>query len=638
MRARGSRAARTGAAWLALAVLLAACGASAAPPQSTSVTAGGTTAAPESGQSSSGAGAGGPALTIGVRRLPVTLDPHMPGGATRATGMVASLIWPQVFQVGPSATPVLDTEVVTSAEVVSLSPQTVVYQIAPSATWSDGVPVSAADFVYAWKVGRAAASEIQQVGQAGQRGQPGQLGQLGQLVSRPAAQQTLLGGPLGPLGIIGYGDISSVTGSNGGRTVTVVFKTPFADWEGLFSNLLPAQVLGSQSPFAAFGSLDPATRVSAGPYELSAWTPGSSMVLTRNPHWWGPKPVPKSITLRVEDSSAALVAGLRRRSLQMAWVRSFGPGLLTAASSMPSVDSVESQGTTIIELVFNTDAPLFASRAVRRGIAHLVDRSAVDAELGRATGGVVGDGSHFFTNLEQGYADDSTGFVHAHPRRASADLGAGGVVRNSHGSWSSAGTPIVLKLMWPADNSFAASAGAAIAGQLEASGFDVTTQPLSSMNAMQQALDVGAYELALVPVPTSAYPTEMRSTYIRGGGAGPGGFADLGGLVDPRIVPLLTQASQELDPVRAYATYRQIDQYLWSDMATLPLFAEPNLLVTSTSLGGVTLAAGRSGPLWDVAGWTWTPSQVASRSTRRTAATTARKGAKAVSRARRTAG
>ncbi len=76
-------------------------------------------------------------------RCPTTLNDHTVAGDTAAGRMVGSAIWAQVFRVGPGLTPQLDTNVVDSAEVVSLSPQTVVYKIDPRAVWSDGVPISA---------------------------------------------------------------------------------------------------------------------------------------------------------------------------------------------------------------------------------------------------------------------------------------------------------------------------------------------------------------------------------------------------------------------------------------------------------------------------------------------------------------
>jgi len=41
---------------------------------------------------------------------------------------------------------------------VSLAPQKVVYTINPKAVWSDGTPITAADFIYAWQQQRGTGS------------------------------------------------------------------------------------------------------------------------------------------------------------------------------------------------------------------------------------------------------------------------------------------------------------------------------------------------------------------------------------------------------------------------------------------------------------------------------------------------
>ena len=68
------------------------------------------------------------------------------------------------------------------------------YTLNPKAVWSDGVPITAKDFEYAW---------------AQERGDP---------TSDPTPWRARAG----------YRDIRSIKGTNKGRTVTVVFRTPFA--------------------------------------------------------------------------------------------------------------------------------------------------------------------------------------------------------------------------------------------------------------------------------------------------------------------------------------------------------------------------------------------------------------------------
>ena len=76
-------------------------------------------------------GAEGGTATVDVAAIPTTLNPHSAAGNTAATLLVSSAVWPQVFAVAPKVAPKLNTDLVQSAEVVSVDPQTVVYQIDP---------------------------------------------------------------------------------------------------------------------------------------------------------------------------------------------------------------------------------------------------------------------------------------------------------------------------------------------------------------------------------------------------------------------------------------------------------------------------------------------------------------------------
>ena len=241
---------RGAAALVVLCVLAGACGASGA-------TSGATRPA------SHGARAlvpvEGGTVTVALDQVPTTLNDHTVAGDTPSGRMLASALWAQVFRVGPGLTPQLDTNVVDSAEVVSLDPQTVVYKIDPRAVWSDGVPIDADDFAYAWDAQRGGATDID-------------------------------GTPDSVASTLGYRDIESLTGSNGGKTVTVVFRTPFADWASLFDDLLPAHIATVVGWNHGFDHFDPAVLVSGGPWEVVSWQPGSEIVLGRNPRWWGSPP------------------------------------------------------------------------------------------------------------------------------------------------------------------------------------------------------------------------------------------------------------------------------------------------------------------------------------------------------------
>src|SRR5581483_9449829 len=102
----------------------------------------------------------------------------------------------------------------TSAELTARDPkQVVTYKINPRATWSDGTPVTEADFEAQWKADSGA---------------------------NPAYRISSANG---------YEQIESVARGADDREVVVTFKQPYADWKGLFSPLYPASTNNDPAVF-----------------------------------------------------------------------------------------------------------------------------------------------------------------------------------------------------------------------------------------------------------------------------------------------------------------------------------------------------------------------------------------------------
>ena len=152
--------------------------------------------------------------------------------------------------------PQVNSALLVSVEVTSTSPLTIQYVINPSAVWSDGVPFSAADFVYAWQSQSGDGVDVD--------GQPDQVAST-----------------------LGYRDVSSVTPSHGGKTVTVVFSTPFTDWRVMFNDMVPAHIASRVGWNHGFDTFNPAVDLSAGPLIVKSVSPAGTAVLVRNPKWWG---------------------------------------------------------------------------------------------------------------------------------------------------------------------------------------------------------------------------------------------------------------------------------------------------------------------------------------------------------------
>lgn len=515
----------------------------------------------------------GGTVTMDVESVPTTLNDHTVAGDDAATQAVSSLIWPQVFQVAPGVTSTLDTDVVQSAEVVSISPQTVVYQINPKAQWSDGVPITAQDFVYAW-------------------------------VSQSGTGTDVDGSPDSVASVAGYDDITSVTGSNDGRTVTVVFATPYADWMSLFDDLIPAHVAEKVGWNSGFDQLGPAVEVSGGPWMVKAWTPGQGMVLVRNPHWWGTPARLEEIVLRATAGAPSMADDLRDAVAQVGTTSAFGPSFEAEVSSSPTLESSLQLGTTSLQLVFDVRHTPLDDEVVRQGIAHDIDRADLVTTLVQPADPLAWeDNNHLFANTEAWYSDDATGYDEVDPTTAAKDLTSGGLSANSQGTWMWHGAPLTLELTWASDDAWSELVGPVIAAQLVAAGFDVASDPVPSTTLYDSVLPGAAFDLALVPLDTGAYPSQLAPAFGTPPGASPGAVSDWSGFDDPKIDALFSQASQQLAATADRQLYQQIDSALWTAMPTLPLFAEPEITVWSASLSGVQQDAGALGPLWSAAMW-----------------------------------
>jgi len=148
--------------------------------------------------------------------------------------------------------------------------------------------------------------------------------------------------------------------------------------------------------------------------------------------------------------------------------------------------------------------------------------------------------------------------------------------------------------------------GPLVAGQLVSAGFDVTADPVSSSALFGTVLPGAGYDLALVPVEASAYPSVIGEAFSPSTLSAAGNLTvtqDWSGFDDPKIDALFNQAQSDLSADQSEAIYQQIDQDLWLDMPTLPLLAEPDFVAFSATVSGVQPDPGGLGALWEMNQW-----------------------------------
>jgi len=259
----------------------------------------------------------------------------------------------------------------------------------------------------------------------------------------------------------------------------------------------------------------------------------------------------------------------------------------------------------MLQLVFNVRHSPLDDNAVREGIAHAIDRASIVTSVAQPLDASIWeDNSYFFANVQPQYVDDASSYVTADPATAARLLSQGGLVADANGTWMLHGSPVDLTLVWAQDDPWSAAVEPIIAGQLVTAGFDVTAVSVTSAQLVGSVLPGGFFDLAIAPVEGSAYPSGLATYFTSTPSVtGAGADVDWSGFDDLHVDALLTQAAQQVGSNQAQLAYQQADQALWSAMPSLPLFAEPDLLVSSAWVGGVQGDPGGLGPLYSATSW-----------------------------------
>ncbi len=354
-------------------------------------------------------------------------------------------MWPSAFYTEPDGAQVLNTSLLVSATEVSPQPQTVVYQINPRAVWSDGTPVSYADFVYNWQA-QSGQSRFTDVGRK----------------------------PYTPADEAGYADIAKVTGNPAAPyTATVVFSSPYPDWRSLFSYLVPAHV-GQAIGFSS-GFTDPvADLVSAGPYLVSQLHPGYSLELVRNAGYWGPPANLASITYYFTSTLTEMLNALGGHELGVATV----PADLATYQQLQAAGGLSVLGVASAsyeDLEFNEASPTLSSPVLRQAIMMAVDRTTMVADVLTPFGvAATPVENRFLLPGEPGYDADGSAYDKPNPTAALALLAAHGYKLSDGALHGADGQAVSLSLLVASDDPVAQELGAQIVGSCAAIGVAVT--------------------------------------------------------------------------------------------------------------------------------------------------------------------
>ncbi|OIJ95992.1 ABC transporter family substrate-binding protein [Streptomyces colonosanans] len=519
-------------------------------------------------------------------------------GNTFENGEAISVVLPQVYVPQPDFSVQLNTDLVTSATQTSTSPQTIVYKINPKASWNDGTPINADDFIYYWRTNN------------GKDCPP-----------PPASDSTQTKGCL-PQSTAGYDRIKSVTGSDGGKTVTVVLNKPFADWKQLFGAgypLYPAHVAeklsGAKVGDAAhmtgtqmtqgwqyFGKTPPSKYATAGPYKLQDWTDNDHATFVPDPKWWGAhKPSLQRLIFKVITDATQEPTALRNNEVQGIYPQP-EVDLVNQIKAIPNVTYTIGAGLTWEHFDLNLHNPALGKYLpLRKAIFTAISiKDIMSKTVGQFDPNVKPLGNHNYMPVQSSYQDVVTGTGQGSGDVAKAKqyltdakfTGVGTALKTPDGK---AVGPFNCR--YTTGNQIRQSECQILQSALASLGIKVTIKPIGAAD-LGTVLTGHQYDIIVFAWVGSPFPgANAQQNWVTGGGGNYGGYSN------KEVDKLVNEAVGELDPTKAASLLNQADALMAKDAYVLPLYQKPTFLAVQTRWVNMRDNATNVGPPYNIAEW-----------------------------------
>ncbi|MCW2648322.1 MAG: transporter substrate-binding protein [Pseudonocardiales bacterium] len=475
------------------------------------------------------------------------------------------------FTANPDLKPVLNTDMMTSAEQTKASPQTLVYKIKSVAKWSDGQPIDVKDFQYQKDTSDGATCK-----------------------DCTAASTA------------GYDQIASLTGSDNGKTVTVVMKKPYSDWQSMFGTLYPAHIAAQHGDLttpaglaASYNWLDKTQPTySSGPYMVKAEVKDTSVTEVPNPKWYGAvKPSLDQLIFRIITEQTQEVPALQNNEVQAIYPQP-NADIVTQAGGLQGVDSYLGKGLVWEHLDFNTTGKVLSDKVLRTAIFTAINRQGViDKTIGQFVPGAKPLNNHMYVPGQPGYKDNVTATGQGSGDLAKAKklltdagyTGVGSALKNK------AGTAVSIRCSFTAGNTLRQQSCQLLQAQLGALGITVKPTPLDDLGG---TLDSGDFDLIIFAWTGAPFVVAgaQQLFKLKGGG-------DYGKNNDPAVEALIDKSSTETDPANVQDDLNKADALLTADAYNLPLFQKPTFLAAYANLANIRDNATSSGPPYEVQTW-----------------------------------
>ncbi|MGJ9374000.1 ABC transporter substrate-binding protein [Nesterenkonia sp. CF4.4] len=479
-----------------------------------------------------------------------------------------------------------------SYEVISEDPFTVEYTIGEDVSWSDGTPVTVADYVLDWAYQNAELTNAD--------GDP-----LFNGISQTYGERVLEG----------------PQGDPEGKTFTIEYTEPYADWEILVGSALPAHVVAEQSdmeldelvtavreadtealePAAEFWNegwfTDPGTLPDeelmpvTGPYKIDNWQAGESLTVSANEEYWGTGPGTDRIVFRFVNDGQH--------------VQALENGDLNIARPQATVDTRgqlerledqfvlhEGEAATWEHLDFNfNDGAFSESLELREAFAMCVPRQQIVSNLIEPVNPEASvlnarESLSFDENYEEIVSESYDGAYDE------VDVeGAREIVEAE----DAVGTEVRIGYAGP--NPRRTDTVAEIKASCDEAGFEIIDEGGEDFFAPGGALETGDYEVALFAWAGSGQIVSGQNIYSTDRPQNYGGYSN------ETVDDLFNQLATTEDADEQQEIIVGIEQELWADLFGIPLYVHPQLSGSDITISNVRDTASQDQIVWNAEQW-----------------------------------
>jgi peptide/nickel transport system substrate-binding protein len=510
---------------------------------------------------------------------------------------ILDTVWPQPYITNAALKPVLNTQLISSVKLTT-NPQTVTYVLNPKAVWQDGTPINADDFIYNYQA------------------------QSGNSAYTDVGNQ-----PYDSASSSGYSQIASVTGSNppngaacapgsaadrnaglcpNGMTVTVKYSTPYADWQGLFANLVPAHIARTVGWNTGFSGA--AQTISGSWYSIQSYTNNQSVVLVRNPKYWGTPGKLDKIVFQFFSDDTQEVPALQNNEVQIINPATVNTSMIQSAAQVPDVTRVTAPGLEFEHFDFNQSDPYLAKLAVRQAIAYGTNRKEIISHtVGEVSSGVVPLGNRMYVASQPQYVNNGAQYATLNTSKAESLLSGLGFKKGSDGYYQPnygplKGQDLSFTIQSTSGNTTRSETEQLFQAQMKTIGIKINIQNYDANTFFGTNLPNGTYQIAEFAWLSSPFVSGNQSIYCSYTNTANCGQNWIH-YANPQVDKLLAAGSSATSPSQETADFNAADKILWSDMATLPLYQKPQYFAWSNKYGNLIPNTSESGIPWNANLW-----------------------------------